>query len=106
MVVNRDLGISVVWGFMCNRIVKIRSVGHVFMAHLPRLEIALVPITPLNMYLHFIPWIRGDKTKKNEIEFRAGMNLKYYLGQTFGFTRAFFPECTHNTGFFFSITIH
>jgi len=60
---NRDLGISVVWSFMCNRIVKIRSAGHVFMAHLPRLEIALVPITPLNMYLHFIPY-QYEETKQ------------------------------------------
>lgn len=55
---------------MFNRIVEIRSAGHVFMAHLPTLEIALVPITPLNMYLHFIPCQYEErKQRKMKSEF-------------------------------------
>lgn len=49
------LRIHVAEEFMFNRIIKIRSAGLVFMRHLPRLEIALVPITTLNLYLHSIP---------------------------------------------------
>lgn len=37
------------------------------MAHLPRLEIALVPITPLNMYLHFIP-CQYEETKQRKMK--------------------------------------
>lgn len=36
------------------------------MSHLPRLEVALVPITALNMFLHSIPSQYGEaKQRKN-----------------------------------------
>lgn len=64
---NRDLKISVIEDFVFNRIVKIRSAGHVFMGHLPRLEVALIPVTPLNMYLHSIP-CQYEETKQRKIK--------------------------------------